>query len=108
MFQKTLTAYDNIKTFVNDILTEKFAVRIVREKGLSNPLVFVFKGKMTKTEQDRKTDLMSKSLRRVKLELKFKDNNPENPRYFSNVIQYAVLLEKELLKEKSINEVSIL
>ena len=102
---------ENSTKFVSDLFTKKYDIVIRKEKGLSNPLIFVKSEKgMTKEQQDKKTDDMVKSLTNVKITLSYdkKDIEKEFPRYFSNVIQYSILLEKELLKEKSVNEVSIL
>ena len=107
-FQTTLK---NFGEFLNDLTIEKFDVVIRKEKGKSNPLVFVkSNGKMTKAQQDKKTNDMVDSLTNVKITLSYdkEDIEKEFPRYFSNVIKYYELLEKELLKEKSVNGVSIL
>ena len=95
-FQTTLK---NFGEFLNDLTIEKFDVVIRKEKGKSNPLVFVkSNGKMTKAQQDKKTNDMVDSLTNVKITLSYdkEDIEKEFPRYFSNVIKYYELLEKEL------------
>jgi hypothetical protein len=110
--QKLITAFvENVSEFSRDLFTTKYDVVIRKEKGKSNPLVFVKSTKdMTKEKQDKKTDDMVKSLTNVKITLSYDrlDLEKEFPRYFSNVIKYSELLEKELLKEKSIKGVSFL
>ena len=110
--QKLITAFvENVSEFSRDLFTTKYDVVIRKEKGKSNHLVFVKSTKdMTKEKQDKKTDDMVKSLTNVKITLSYDrlDLEKEFPRYFSNVIKYSELLEKELLKEKSIKGVSFL